>query len=313
MKDQFYHSPKFAKKELAVLQKRKNKPAIIRFVVMILFWLVSAITAVYCWEYSWWMIASSQLFFGLMCCSTFACLHESAHGTAFGSRRLNQIAALICGVLHVYPNVLFKELHFMHHRYTHVPGKDPEISIGKYLIPSVITSLPSYLGWLTGAPLLSFKVLMISMSVIGMPEPIRQLLFPFIRPKVRSKLFLDALVTLVFWGGIIYVASTIDAKYWALIVGQVIGHSLLAAYTAAEHNGLPHEGSILQKTRSISASSMMKLIMWNMPYHAEHHAFPAVPFHNLPELHLRLKDELPNKSQNHREFHGSVIIDIFKK
>lgn len=31
---------------------------------------------------------------------------------------------------------------------------------------------------------------------------------------------------------------------------------------------------------------------WNMPYHAEHHAYPAVPFHALPSLHRHVVERL---------------------
>jgi fatty acid desaturase len=33
---------------------------------------------------------------------------------------------------------------------------------------------------------------------------------------------------------------------------------------------------------------LVRYLAWNMPFHAEHHSFPAVPFHALPRLHLRL-------------------------
>jgi fatty acid desaturase len=29
-----------------------------------------------------------------------------------------------------------------------------------------------------------------------------------------------------------------------------------------------------------------------MPYHAEHHAFPSVPFHALPSLHRELRADI---------------------
>jgi fatty acid desaturase len=29
-----------------------------------------------------------------------------------------------------------------------------------------------------------------------------------------------------------------------------------------------------------------------MPYHAEHHAYPAVPFHALPALHARVRERI---------------------
>ena len=33
-------------------------------------------------------------------------------------------------------------------------------------------------------------------------------------------------------------------------------------------------------------------LAWNMPYHAEHHAFPAVPFHNLPAVNRLIAPRL---------------------
>ena len=38
----------------------------------------------------------------------------------------------------------------------------------------------------------------------------------------------------------------------------------------------------------------MKLFAWNMPYHAEHHAYPAIPFHALPRLHARVRGKIEN-------------------
>jgi fatty acid desaturase len=40
--------------------------------------------------------------------------------------------------------------------------------------------------------------------------------------------------------------------------------------------------------------ALVRLSAWNMPYHAEHHAYPAVPFHALPRLHARVRDRLAN-------------------
>ena len=36
-----------------------------------------------------------------------------------------------------------------------------------------------------------------------------------------------------------------------------------------------------------------RFLYWNMGYHTEHHMFPLVPYHRLPELHEELKGELP--------------------
>jgi fatty acid desaturase len=95
--------------------------------------------------------------------------------------------------------------------------------------------------------------------------------------------------------------------FGGITIGLLIGHCFLASYTAAEHNGLPHEGSIVEKTRSIAAPAFVKFLMWNMPYHAEHHSYPAVPFHALPQLHELMKEELIHKGQDHPGFHWMVF------
>ena len=32
--------------------------------------------------------------------------------------------------------------------------------------------------------------------------------------------------------------------------------------------------------------------MWEMPYHAEHHLFPSIPFHRLPQAHALIASRL---------------------
>jgi fatty acid desaturase len=63
----------------------------------------------------------------------------------------------------------------------------------------------------------------------------------------------------------------------------------------------------LEKTRSMDTSGLIKLLMWNMPYHAEHHAFPAVPFHALPHVRQRIQDELKHRTDGYSKFHLQVL------
>jgi fatty acid desaturase len=45
-------------------------------------------------------------------------------------------------------------------------------------------------------------------------------------------------------------------------------------------------------TRTTLTGFPIRFLMWNMPYHAEHHLCPAVPFHRLPALHRLLREKL---------------------
>lgn len=50
----------------------------------------------------------------------------------------------------------------------------------------------------------------------------------------------------------------------------------------------------LENTRTTRTLALVRLFAWNMPYHAEHHAYPAVPFHALPRLHGHVRARLAN-------------------
>lgn len=287
--------------------QRSDSPALARFVIMFTLYITASIWAIWAWNDAWWNLILSQFVLGVLTCSIFACEHETVHATAFKSKALNRYVAILMGLAHFYPSSLFRELHFMHHRHTHVPGLDPEISLGNRPGPSVIGNLPMYLSWLSGFPLLSFKVMMTIMGALGMPEIARKNLYPFVSPKKRMTIALESIVVLSLYVGFLLLALFVNSGFWAVFVGQIVGHCLLSSYLVMEHNGLSHEGDILNKTRSIKTNQFVKLLMWNMPYHAEHHAYPAGPFHALPILHEHIKDELKHKEEGHPDFHLWVL------
>lgn len=311
MQAQFHDSPKLSKDILLPLMQRRNGPAFLQFFVLLVCFLGTSTWIVLAWDSAWWNMALSYLIFGTLVCSTFAGLHETAHNTAFQSRRWNRIAASVLGVLHFYPASIFRALHFTHHRHTHQPGMDPEITLAGKPAPSTIGSLPMYLGWLTGLPLLLFKLGMITMCAIGLPEAVRKRLYPFIRPKERAQVVPESLLVLATHTGIALLALLVHPGFWGILIGQCIGHAFLAAYLIMEHNGLPHEGDIMKRTRSIQAPVLLKRIMWNMPYHAEHHAYPAVPFYALPALHQELKPEILHGEEGHLKFHLKIVRKLF--
>lgn len=307
MDEHFHESRSLPKERMRELIKKSDGAALLRFTAMYVLFLGACALAVLGWHKAPWQWALSQLCLGVLCCSTFAALHETAHGTAFKTPLLNKVAAFLAGIAHIYPSVVFRELHFTHHRHTHVPGKDPEISLGTGPAPSVVRTLPMYLGWLTGLPLFLFKVGMTVNGALGMPEPLRKRLYPFIRPKVRPALALESLCVLAVYGAVVLLALRVHPGFWGILTGQLVGHALLASYVSAEHNGLPYGAPILDCTRSMRAGPLVKLLMWNMPYHAEHHAYPAVPFHALPLLHQELRAELKNTGLGYPGFHLNVL------
>ncbi len=44
-----------------------------------------------------------------------------------------------------------------------------------------------------------------------------------------------------------------------------------------------------------------------MPYRSEHHAYPAVAWHALPELHRQIQDELKHTETSYTRFHSRIV------
>lgn len=310
MIEQFHQTEHLSQEQLNDFLKKLNTPAILHFTVMYSFIIGSAVAIVYTYEGPWYLHLLSVFALAIGFCSSFACEHETSHNTAFKSRFLNTWAGRLCSFVQLYPSTLFQEFHFTHHRFTHDPLRDPEISFAGKPIPILVGNLPFYLSWISGFPLLMAKLVMLSTSILGMPEWIKKRSFPFVRNSVRFTLFLEALAILLFHSALIYLAIQYHSGIWSIYWALLLGHCLLSSYLVPEHNGLPHEGSIMQKTRSMNAPKIVKFIMWNMPYHAEHHAYPAIPFHALPALHKALEKDILHQ-ENYLEVHAKVVSGKF--
>ena len=213
MTEHFHRSKSISKEKLKSLIERKDHPAILRFSTLYLLFVLASIWVILSWDGVWWNWLLSQLGFGLLCCSMFAVEHETVHGTAFKTKRGNQIAASLAGLAHLYPSSIFRELHFMHHRHTHIPGLDPEISLGNQPGPAILQNPPIYLVWLTGFPLLSFKIMMLIFGALGMPEFARSKLYPFINPKRRRMIAMESILVLGFTAMLIGLALFVHAGF----------------------------------------------------------------------------------------------------
>jgi fatty acid desaturase len=71
--------------------------------------------------------------------------------------------------------------------------------------------------------------------------------------------------------------------YW--LVPVALGQPLLRAILLAEHTGCTNDGNPLTNTRTTYTIWPVRFLMWEMPYHAEHHRYPALPFYALARAH----------------------------
>ncbi|MGP1253454.1 MAG: fatty acid desaturase [Kiloniellales bacterium] len=219
---------------------------------------------------------------GAFLCFLFCPLHEASHRSAFRNRRLNDAVAQGCGALLLIAPTWFRHYHMAHHRWTQDPAQDPELETRK---PE---SLLAWLWHVSGLPLWRSLLRTLLHLAAGRAD------FAYLPQRDRAKAVTEARVLLAVYAGVavtaVGVGSWLPLLLW--IGPLLVGQPLLRLFLLAEHGGCPLVPDMLANTRTTLTNAAMRRLCWNMNFHAEHHAYPSVPFHALPELHLLLRDRL---------------------
>lgn len=230
-----------------------------------------------------WWVAPATLLHGVALIALFAPLHETIHRTAFRSRWLNDAVGWLCGLVLMLPPEYFRFFHFAHHRYTQDPLNDPELASPKPV--TVGQWLVHVSGWNYWR---SAVVGLVTHALGRTPEP-------FLRaPRAAARIAGEARVVLIIYA--LVAAAAVAAGSWAPLTFWVLpvlaGQPFLRFYLLAEHTLCPLVPDMLANSRTTRSNALVRFLAWNMPYHAEHHAFPSVPFHALPSLHGDLRSDL---------------------
>ncbi len=246
-----------------------------------------------------WLVPALALH-GLVLVFLFAPLHETIHRTAFRGRRLNDIVAWLCGALLVLPPAYFRAFHFAHHRHTQDPARDPELALPK---PA---DLGAYLGAVSGLPYWRERIATTLAHAAGR---VRE---PFIPAAQRDRVVREARTLLGVYGAVAAVSvatgSWLAIGYW--VVPALIGQPFLRLFLLAEHTGCPLVPDMLRNSRTTRSNALVRWLAWNMPYHAEHHAYPALPFHALPAAHALLKDRIVVQAPGYLAAQRQIIAGL---
>lgn len=245
-----------------------------------------------------WLALPATFLHGAVLIFLFAPLHESIHRTAFRSRRLNDVVALFLGLILVLPAGYFRCFHFAHHRHTQDPINDPELAVPK---PA---TLGQWLVYVSGWHYWRGQAGGLIKHAAGCtPEPFLS------DPRNPGRIVREARVALVLYAGVAGVAmaagSWAPMTYWVL--PALAGQPFLRLYLLAEHTACPLVPDMLANSRTTLTNAVVRFFAWNMPYHAEHHAFPSVPFHALPDLHRELRDDLKTVARGYVAVHRQLL------
>ncbi|MEM1159804.1 MAG: fatty acid desaturase, partial [Pseudomonadota bacterium] len=230
----------------------------------------------------------------------FTLQHETCHLTPFRSLWLNRWVSAFCGAVILLPPVWFRFFHMAHHRHTHDPDKDPELEGAK---PE---TLRDWVWHVSGARVWISQVRTILRNAAGGCRD------PYIPKGKQTALQREAVLMIVLYAGIAAASFWAESTLalWLWIVPLLLGQPFLRLYLLAEHGRCPHVADMFQNTRTTFTNRLVRFFAWNMPFHAEHHAWPTVPFHRLPELHLLVRAHLKSTSNGYVEFNRDYLGDM---
>ncbi len=242
---------------------------------------------------------------GIVLTFLFAPLHETIHYTAFRRRRLNEAAANVCGFLILLPPRYFRAFHFEHHLFTQDPARDPE------LIAPKPGDLASYVLHVSGLPYWRERVTTTLRHAFGREHPL-----PFIPEPLQPTIEREAFrfVTLyVLLGFAAALMGWLDELAWLWLVPALVGQPALRLFLLAEHTGCPMVPEMLANSRTTLTNRYVRWLTWNMPYHAEHHAYPWLPFHALPAVHDSIRGHIQTTAPGYLAANTEILRTLSRE
>ncbi len=282
---QWYHTD-VPRKQMKELMKRSDGPAIRDTAIWLSGFLVTGAGGWWFWG-SLWCLPFFVCYGVLYGSSSDSRWHECGHGTAFRTQWMNDAVYQIASFMIMRNPVTWRWSHARHHTDTIIVGRDPEIAVMRppdlvrlclnvFGIVDVWHAVPDMLRNAAGNLSADEKT--------------------FVPEQEQHKVARIARVWVAVYAG---TAGLVIAS-GSILPLMFIG--LPRFYGAWHHvmTGLLQHGGLADNvvdhrlnSRTVLMNPVSRFIYWNMNYHVEHHMFPMVPYHALPQLHAMIGHDLP--------------------
>ncbi len=236
---------------------------------------------------------------GVAICFLFTLEHEATHKTPFRTEWLNEWVGRFCGLMILLPFTWFRYFHLAHHRFTNIPGKDPELEAG-----AKPETWGQYVRFVSGLPFWW------SMAKVTVGNALDRDPGRYIPSQARPRVVVEARWMLGIYAALLGSLFVSPLIFWVWILPCLLGQPFLRLYLLAEHGRCAFVANMFENTRTTYTNRVVRFLAWNMPYHVEHHALPQVPFHKLPELHGRMQGHHKVVSNSYREFTAEFVNDL---
>lgn len=292
---------KMDKKALKALMRRSDRPGLI-YLGCWLALLAATGTLVLMAVGSWWLAPALLLYSGVFAVSAYALSHECAHGTAFRTRWLNETVFWFSSLLYYEEPLHRRYSHASHHTHTWIEGEDNQMPYA----PIPLT----FWGWIEeilGLGLYWDQTKMFVLHSFGIfSDDVKRVTPESELP--RMKRYTQICVAIYLGGAVVSVAMGWMWPLWLIVIPRVLGGPIMNAFILMQHVEMAeNQPDILQSTRSFRTNWFFQFLYFNMNHHIEHHLYPTVPFHALPDLSEALDEQLPEPDAGFWSTHWEVL------
>lgn len=273
------------RKKMKQLMKREDSPSLRHFGIWLALLFSAGAGAVLTWG-TWWCVPFF-LVYGVMYSMSDPHAHELSHGTPFKTRWINEALYHLNAFMTLHEGYYWRWSHTRHHTDTLLVGRDPEIAV---MAPPNVTNMLLDVFFLRSGIVQIGNVFRHALGrIMGDGDHF----IPAVeRPKViwNSRLyvaiFLATVAACVAWQTVLPALLIVAPRFYGGFLAQL--------FNVTQHAGLREDfRDHRQNTRTFYANPVFRFLYMNMNYHIEHHMFPMVPWHRLPELHALIKDQCP--------------------
>lgn len=248
-------------------------------------------------------------------CFAFAGQHEFLHRNAFKTKIFNDICLFLGSVFCIEFGEHERVLHKQHHTFTNNIDLDPELTsfytreeLEDPAFRNVASSKWSYFKqfWDVTFPL-KCRLGRIINSARGIPVDYSGWNWNtptwHFSEAISRKLQHMALLQLVCYA-VIFLAfrNNLEALFVYWVIPVIAGYPAVNFFRNLEHADCEvtqTNPNSLRNTRTVESNLLIRLLLWETNFHAEHHCYCMVPFYNLPKIHEMLDEHiLHNECKN---------------
>lgn len=237
----------------------------------------------------------------------FNALHYCTHDTFVTSKRMNYLLGVLFGCITVMNFALYKPYHMQHHGHLFT-DKDPEPTDRE------ITSKLQY-AYEMLAPLFFVDNWVQSLktmrrtdipNIFGRPAP-------YLSAEDRQRVVWNNGILLAWVCFIALLTFKLGSVvFWFYWLPLLTSLSLANFVILPEHYQTDQDRPIksYDNSRTIKSGPLTRFFMVGLNYHAEHHLYPGVPYHNLPDINKRIGANVKYTHDSYLAFHWALVKSL---